>query len=114
MEAPRFEIGKVLKLDGRLVRVEEVELGWIYILDTGEFAFEHELKEPNMIQGWTYRCPGEEFGEHGVYKNKDEAIREGRSTCRDYGYYLIAKVVAFPAGTKLSGISEQIYITNDI
>lgn len=45
MEAPRFEIGKVLKLDGRLVRVEDVEPGWVYILDTGEFAFEHELEE---------------------------------------------------------------------
>jgi hypothetical protein len=45
MEAPRFEIGKILKLNGRLVRIEDVEPGWVYILDTGDFAFEHELEE---------------------------------------------------------------------
>ena len=116
MEAPKFEVGKTVKKGTHIVRIEEAEPSWLYVLSNGEFAFEHELEEveEHMVQGWTYRCSGEEFGEHGVYENKDEAIQTARSRCRYCDYFVIGEVVPFPVGTKLKDTAKRIYITNSV
>ena len=66
------------------------------------------------ISGWTFKCPCEEYGEHGVFTTKEEAIARGKKCCRGFDYFLVGEVPSLTAGEKLrpSNIAGQLFINN--